>query len=284
MGWSGRGCRQPDSRAVTGMRHVLACVGVLALLAACEPDATPLPAYVPPTVTTLPATATPGPLRYALAAETRGSVVDLALLEASAEVTLLEPDEPTDLGNYALMAGYGDRPGWARSPVTPRVSLAIGGKRAPLDEPAMAGLIVSAIDAQALVSASGIGGSEALSAPAERGAQRAALANAGWPDGFDVALGDAGLPGTEALIGQLAALGLNVSRVALPPDALIAALTDGRVNLALVAWTDERQRQAMAEAVGAERVIDLYTLPITFQAVDGLRLTFTPGGWPLASR
>ena len=255
----------------------------LALLAACEPDATPLPAFIAPTATTAPATATPGPVRYALTADTRGSVADLALLEASAEVVTLGQDDPTGLGGYALMAGYGDRPGWARSPVTPRVSLVIGALRSPLDRPEMAELIVHAIDAPSLVAASGIGGSEPLLV-GEIHVTHTALANAGWPDGFDVALGDAGLPGADAVLQQLTALGLNVSRVTLAPDALVPALVDGRANLALVAWTDESERQALTDAVGVDRVTDLYTLPITFQAVDGLRLTFTPGGWPLVSR
>lgn len=267
-----------------GLRRVLVCAGLLVLLAACEPDATPLPAFVPPTATTAPATTAPGPLRYALTAETRGSVADLPLLEASAEVTFLEPDASTEPGDYALMAGYGDRPGWARSPVTPRVTLAIGAARAPLDEVSIVEIITGAIDAQALVAAGGLGGSEPLSVASDTPAQRARLANAGWPDGFDVALADAGLPGADALAAQLTTLGLRVDRVALPDGEPLAALADGRVNLALVVWSDEAQRQALADAVGAERLLDLYTLPITFQAIDGLRLTFTPGGWPLASR
>jgi len=265
-------------------RQALAGWLALVLLAACEPDTTPLPAFVASTATPAPATATPGPIRYALTADTGGSVADIALLEASAEVVTLGPDDATDLNGYSLMAGYGDRPGWARSPVTPHVSLAIGALRSPLDRPEITQLILGALDAQALVSENGVGGSEPLSAAGETQTDQTALANAGWPDGFDIALGDAGLPGADGVVEQLTALGLNVRRVTLAPDALVPALIDGRANLALVAWTEERQRQALADAVGAERVVDLYTLPIAFQAVDGLRLTFTPGGWPLASR
>ena len=271
---------------MTTRRRVQARVWLLALalLAACEPDATPLPAFVAATTTPAPATATPGPLRYALTSDTGGSVAEMALLQASAEVVTLGADEAAELGSYALLAGYGDRPGWARSPVTPRVSLAIGARRTPLDSDAMAEMIVNGLDAAALVAAGGIGGSEPLSVASAAPTTRTTLANAGWPDGFDVTLGDAGLPGAEAAAAQLTALGLRVTRVRLPPDELVPALADGRANLVLIAWTDEAARQALAEAVGAARVVDLYTLPIAFQAADGLRLTFTPGGWPLASR
>lgn len=257
--------------------------GLLALLAGCEAESTPLPAFVAASPTAPPATATPGPLRYALTADAALNG-DLPLLEDAATVVVLDADAPTDMGSYELMAGYGDRPGWARSPVVPRVSLAVGAQRAPLDADSIAALVVNAVDAPALVAAHAIGGSEALSPAPQTPTTRTLLANAGWPDGFDVTLGHSGLPGSDAVVAALDTHGLTVLTVVLPPDSLLPALADGRANLALVVWTTDAERDALAEAVGAARVVDLYTLPIAFQAVDGLQLSFTPGGWPLARR
>lgn len=256
------------------------------LLAACEAESsTPLPAFVAETSTPAPATATPGPLRYAVSHDAALTAADDALLTTGAEVTRLEPEATAEAGSvYGLVARYGDAEGWTRSPVLPRVSLLISPRRPPLDQPDIAALLLAALDANAMVALHGVGGSEALSVPAETPTTRTALANAGWPDGFDVALGYGGLPGAQAVAAQFAALGVNVGLVRLPPDALLPALADGRANMALVAWATDEERAALADTVGAERVIDLYTLPITFQAVDGLRLAFTPGGWPYVQR
>jgi ABC-type amino acid transport substrate-binding protein len=272
---------------MTGSARVAALCGLLLalLLAACEAESTPLPAFVAATPTDAPATPTRGPLRYALTAGTEPNSADLALLQASAQIVALDPEDTPELGSqYELIAGYGDREGWTRSPVVPRVSLAVAPRRPPLDQPDIAALLLGVLDAQALVGTSHLGGSEALLPTVDTPATRTLLANAGWPDGFDVALAHASLPGAEAVAAQLSALGIQTSLVTIPPDALLPALADGRANLALLTWTYDDERAALVAAVGADRLIDLYTLPITFQAVDGLRLSFTPGGWPLVSR
>jgi hypothetical protein len=266
-------------------RWAVACVAAL-LLTACEAeDSTPLPAFVAETVTPAPATATPGPLGYGLAHDASLTVADDTLLSAASDVTRLEAGATVEAGSvYGLVARYGDAEGWTRSPVVPRVSLLISPRRPPLDQPDIAALLLAALDASALVTAHRVSGSEPLSLAAQTPTTRTALANAGWPDGFDVALGYGGLPGAEAVAAQYAALGVNVGLVVLPPDALLPALADGRVNMALVSWAKDEDRAALVNAVGEARVIDLYTLPITFQAVDGLRLAFTPGGWPYVQR
>jgi hypothetical protein len=51
-----------------------------------------------------------------------------------------------------------------------------------------------------------------------------------------------------------------------------------------VTWTAPETKQAWAARVGDANVVDLYTLPISFWAADGLNITFTQGGWPLARR
>lgn len=284
----GRGYLAPETAAMSrSHRRVTArWLLLLALLVSgCEPESTPLPAFVVASPTPPPATPTRGPLRYGLTHES-GQIPDLALLRAAAEVEFIDANADESGSRYALLAGYGERPGWTRSPVVPRVSLVVGARRPPLNATEIAALVLGAIDPQALVDANGVQGDEALAvvSTSRLPTTRATLAGMGWPDGFDVALGHSGTPGAQAIADQLADAGIRAVLVTLAPEALLDALTDGRVNLALVVWTDEDARAAMAAAVGPERVLDLYTLPITFQAVDGLQLSFTPGGWPLASR
>jgi hypothetical protein len=152
-----------------GWRRTVAALLCAGLLAGCEAESTPLPAFVAASPTAPLATPTRGPLRYALTADAALNA-DVALLEEAADVVVLDAGAPAEMdGTFELMAGYGVRAGWARSPVTPHVSLVIGATRRPLDEDDIAALVLNALDATTVVAAHGIGGSEAL-APAHSSA------------------------------------------------------------------------------------------------------------------
>src|SRR5688572_4358973 len=95
------------------------------VLAACEAQATPLPAYIPPTDTPTPIPVTIQPVRYGLMPDTPENLPDLQAISELAQVTWLDvPPAPEALGlHYDVIAGYGERSGWTLAPVTPHVSL-----------------------------------------------------------------------------------------------------------------------------------------------------------------
>ncbi|MBC7812066.1 MAG: hypothetical protein H7175_13010, partial [Burkholderiales bacterium] len=71
----------------------------------------------------------------------------------------------------------------------------------------------------------------------------------------------------------------------LPENQIAAALTDGRASLALIVWTEQSQRANWVTLLGETNVIDLYALPISYQALPELTISrFTPDGWPLPER
>jgi hypothetical protein len=271
----------------------LALVGLCAALAACEPEPTPLPVVPPPPpdaqtggfspLSAESADAANAPLRYGLI----GTTPDLALLEASAQVTLLDtPPESQELGvRYDIVAAYGAFPGWEVSPVAPTLGLLVNPARPPLDNSTLREIVRRSIAPTELTNALALPG--ALPAPLEyitTAEARAALANAGWPDGFAARLGILPMPGGEAVAARLAAVNIATTHMTLDAAALGAALDAGQLHLALVTWTNAEERAEWAARVGAENVVDLVTLPISYWARDGLNITLTPGGWPVPAR
>ena len=67
-------------------------------------------------------------------------------------------------------------------------------------------------------------------------------------------------------------------------DEIAARLSSGQIHLALVAWTASEQRETWVTRLSSANVIDLYTIPISYLALPELTITFTQGGWPLATR
>ncbi len=277
------------------MRCLFGLLAVTACLTACGPEPTPFPVDIPATPTTAPlVTFTPvaapvalpdGVIRYALAANTTGFVTDLALLEQSAHVeTLTTPVDPADLGRrYDLIAAYGDLPGGIRSPVEQHIVLLINPALAPTDDPAVVNVLRQAVQPRTLLLALNLPGTaSAPSDPVPQSVLRAALANAGWPDGFDLKLLHDGTPGAAQLGTLLQTLSIDVHRERTTDAA--AALETGRAHLALISLPNDDDRADWETRIGAANVMPLYTLPISYLAVEGLTISFTPTGWPLARR
>jgi hypothetical protein len=78
---------------------------------------------------------------------------------------------------------------------------------------------------------------------------------------------------------------MNIEARALPMtnQQILAALSTGQVQLALISWLTPEERNTWTGQFGMENVIDLYVLPISYLALPGLTITQTPSGWPLAS-
>lgn len=264
------------------MRHWLIFFSVFAfLLAGCTPDATPFPVLVP----TETATPTPIPqnfgqtpdapqvIRYGVSQQMRFD------LPQNSTVQLLTALDPAQLGSsYEVLLTYGAVDGWERAPTSHNVSIALNTNRGPLNTPAIADIVRRALNPQGLIAMLNIPGAAPLSVqPADPQALRIDLANAGYPDGFMLRVLDRQFAaGAAAVRVQLQALGLDVILLHTPtltaPDA------------ELFVWSNESVREAQMNLYGAENIIDLYSLPISYLAADGLTITFNADGLPEATR
>ncbi len=266
----------------------LASVLVAALaLTACAPTPTPLPAFIPPTATVPPISPTPSPLRYALTQASVGLVPDLAAIEERAQVIPLDsPVEPQDLGQkYDVVAGYGTRENWTVSPTMLHVALIDNTARGPLDQNAVSTVVRRALDPQQIITAIGLPGLQpAALQPMSAKDARVTLANAGLPDGFDVRFGALPLPGTQAVADALRTIQVGAVVEPVATEQFSAKLDATAPHLILVGWTNDADRQRWIARAGETNVVELYTVPISYLAVDGLKITFGPGGFPLATR
>lgn len=213
-------------------------------------------------------------IRYGVAAALPAA--DLERLRASGQIEFIAGEvDPADLGSrYDVIMAYGLYPDAAMSPVTAQVMLVVNDQRSPLNDLALVSIIRRALHSPTLVDALDIPGAQ--SQPAEqssRAALRTELANAGWPDGFDLMLAHADIPGSAQVAEQLGAIGIYLTPV---------PLTDTHWENSNLVMTTERA--IWVERVGEANIIDLFTLPISFWTVDGLNIAFTPGGWPVVQR
>lgn len=259
------------------------------LFAACQPVATPFPAdgnITNPASPNAPADpiATQGAIRYGLAAKKDELGADFDLIAAGALVEeLATAPDPNDLGaRFDIIAGFGVWPGAERSPRSLRVTLALNAALPPVDDPAIQAVLRRALDPAALLAASGIANAE--TAPVDYAPPdelRATLANAGWPDGFEIILAYDPAPGLQAIVEQLRAAGIE-SRTRPRGDA---TFENASIHVAVVSWRTPEERALWVERSGSEDlVIDLFALSISYWASPGLELTFSPNGWPIAAR
>lgn len=283
--------RPPGWMAVVGWLPV-----VIGLLAGCGPQPTPFPVDIPAEETQPPApteaapvavepSLPPGIIRYALAANTAGLVADLPLIEASTQVEqLADPPHPDDLGRrYDILAAFGDLPGGQRSPILQHVALLIN--PAAVQQEELAAVLRHSLDPADVLAALAAPGTaaEPLAIPSVT-ARRVELANAGWPDGINLNLAYTFAPGAAQAAAALQAARIGTQPAQMTAEALNSALETGQIHLALIVWTTPDERAAWAERAGAANLVDLYTVPIGYQAAPGLNITFTPSGWPIANR
>jgi len=243
--------------------------GLLLLLGACGPEATPLPVNLPTLPPPSPTAGTPAQLRYAVAPDALPYLTDQdrSLISASAQLIPLDSaPADSDLGaRYDLIVALGDLPDGTRTASPLQVDLVVNPALPPLDNPALVDILHRAIDPVKIVAALNMPypGTQAASAqPADPLTLRADLANAGYPDGFDVTV--AAAPGADALAQLLDAVGIETRIVTTAGEATHLSFTSGQTPPA--------------------NAIPLYTIPISYRAVDGLNITFTPSGFPIAQK
>lgn len=263
------------------------CVYVIAgILAACEPQATPFPVEMPPTSAPSP---TPGallPLRYALDANMAGFVPDLPLIAGAQIEQLAERLSPQAVGTqYDVGVAYGEWAGLTRAAIIPHVALLINPSAPPLDQSALVEIVRQSINTDALAAALNIPGviaSPHTTAPIPT--LRTQLANLGYLDGIVLYLAYAYLPGVSQIAGQLDSVNIRSEIRALTDAEIVTGFAQNWLHLALVRWSDAQQRAAWAALVGETQIIDLYILPISYQALPDLTITLSPGGFPIANR
>ncbi len=262
---------------------------LLLLVAGCEAPATPLPAVLPPTATAVPLPTLPPPIRYAFAANTAGYVEELDIIRQTGLVEQLTDNNLDDgiIAGYDVVVTYGtvELSGWARSAVSPQLALLLNTALPPLDNPEVQNWVRRALNPQAIIDTLAIPGAAAAAAdPAESLAIRNGLANAGYPDGIELVLAFRTFPGTGLLAEQWSAAGFQVTPLAITAENANDIFQTRRAHLLLVVWTTPADRAIWEELAGGDPLIDLYALPISYRALPDLTLTFTPSGFPLATR
>jgi hypothetical protein len=250
----------------------MASIVLLLLACACEPEATPLPGNLPTRPPPTSEAATPEAtqaLRYAVAPDALPylSADDRALISASAEIVTLDAlPAAAELGaQYDIVVALGDLPGGTPAPAPLQVSLIFNTSLPPLDDPNLELIVYQTVDTQAVAAAlgvpSGVPPEQAGAAPApSQEALRSRLANAGYPDGFDLTLA-AFAPGADVLVRLLEAVGIHTRIVSDDEPAHLTLTTEP-----------------------AENALTVLTLPLVYRAADGLTITFTPSGFPIAER
>lgn len=265
-------------------RHVPQLIlSALILLTACTPEATPFPVDMPTAAGEILATP-PAVVRYALASNTQHFVSDLALIEGAAQVEYLIDDfDPTELGtHFDIVAAYGDLPEGIHSPITPHIAAVINTAISPLNNEQIAALLRRSFNPQALIENLAIPGATAdLLESLPQSTLRTELANAGWPDGIELDLLFVPMPGVEGIINNLQAAGFLTRTLSVSQQNAYQQFSESPFSLALITWHTAEERQQWTAQVGEANVLDLYSIPISYRAVTGIEVSFTPSGWPL---
>jgi hypothetical protein len=219
------------------------------------------------------ATITPAPneqpLRYALAPDVANflSAEDERLISADALILPLDTPPTTDaLGSdYDILVALSAFPESSEAPAPLRLVLRLNTALAPLNDPEIAEVVRQAVNPQAIASALGFAPEQTEDAPAPE-TLRARLANAGYPDGFDLTLAADFTAGAETIMQNLSALRLEV-RLANAGENAHLTLTS-----------------APSSVESSGEIVELLTPPIYYRAVPGLDVKFTPAGFPIISR
>ncbi len=244
-------------------RLCLLLMAAVLLIAACEAPPTPLPVVIEPTTA-----ATPTPpnqtIRYALAPNAVNSLIDRASIEPYAQLIALDAPPTADgLGaQYDLAVALGRYDGAQQSTVPYVASLVIRTDVPPLDNAEVQAIIRRAAVPAELIAGLDIPGVELLK-DESLGSLRADLASAGYPDGFDLTISSAFVPGIEAFAARLREAGITVEVV--PMESTEAAVQ-------LVAGSS------------AEGRIDLFRAPISYWIAPGVPLQLSANGFPLPPR
>lgn len=242
------------------------------ILVGCEAQATPIAAVTTPTITPQPTTPPLPELRYGVGGNIAPYVGDL---DAVISYEIVD----SAIEDYDIVVAYGVYDGWQQAPQSHRVSLVINPNLAPLDNLQIRELIPQIIDRQAIVDSLGIPNAQSSTAQTTGSASliRTTLANAGYPDGFQLTMATESIPALDILVSQFSRLALDLRLIDLNETVLSA----NQAHLILFLWAQESERAEWANQVGEENVIDLWTMPISYIVSEGLAIEFNENGLPI---
>lgn len=260
-------------------RLFLLLLPITIILAACEAQATPVGLMSTPTDMPEPVATTEAPLHYGLYANVVGYVQDLDAISKTASVENMSAN--SNLSDYDVVVAFGTYDGWQQSPIQQHLSLVINPNLAPLNDEAIINIVRQAFDIQDILGQLNITGSLPGNVQTVSTSEtKTALANAGFPDGFVLTMAANTVPALEAIAAQFTERNIDLHIIQNESDAL----SSNRAHLLLSLWTQDSQRAAWVEQVGEANVFDLFSLPISYIARDGLNITFTENGWPIPAR
>lgn len=265
------------TRLLSQIGWAIGCLLLGSLLSACEATPTPFPVDIPIEPTETPIPASERVIRYGLAANTRDQIMDLAELQAVAQVEYLNTvPNPQALGTeYDLIVAYGEWDGAQTAPSPLNISLIINLDLPPLDNPALADILqrgISPATLQGVLQNGDVPDSTDLQREL-----RTLLANAGYPDGFELRLAHHAVPGVQAIAQDLKAINIDLIFWALNQELW----ANEQAHIALVGWIDRPTRDEWIQAIANPITIDLISLPISYWVVDDLEIGFTANGFPI---
>ena len=92
------------------------------------------------------------------------------------------------------------------------------------------------------------------------------------------------MPGAQAVADALRAVRIGAILTNAGESDFGPTLDTSAPHLILAGWTNDNQKQSWIARAGEVNVVELYTVPISYLAVDGLQISYAPGGFPVATR
>lgn len=258
---------------------VLVIVLALFVLTACEQDATPFPIEIPPTETPTPPESSLPPVRYGIAENASAIIPNLG---TNTEVVIISGTiDPNRLNSeFDILLTFGDVDGWTPSP-----TLTVGLIQLPLTPPELNNIVTNAIAPQQIVDMLTISGGTALYSPSRTPIElRDELANMGRPDGFSLSIGYINVPGAEAIPDQLSQINIDNRAESMSLDAIRDSLRTNALQIGIVVWSDESERNSWIEDFPDATILDLYTLPLSYVVVPDYTINSGALGFPVINR
>jgi hypothetical protein len=235
---------------------------LLIVLVSCEPEATPFPVEIPATATPTEEPSPLPPVRYAVPAAL-SEIAASFLADTNAQITTFDdtiPDRQSLGTDFDIILATGLHQDAAQAPFTHSTHLLINQALPPLDDPAVRTIIV-----------------QAISQPSDAeiiNTLRTDLANAGWPDGFELRLIYAPATSTIALRDALKPFHIDLQTIPL------AEATEWDIERHHLAITTNREQ---ANASDVTEKIPLDQMSLSYWTAPDIAVTFSSEGWPIAS-
>lgn len=248
------------------------------ILLGCEAQSTPIASISTPTEEIPQVTSAPvvsiADFRYGIVGNLASFVIN-----SDENIDFEVLDSANNLDDFDIVVAYGIYDSWQQSPQSHRASIAINPALAPLDNQMIRDLMSQIIDAQVLVDTVGIDGTQTLNTniPEPAGVARTILANEGYPDGVQLVLATDVYFAMDSLVSQFLARSIALRLINLEDSVF----SENQAHLALFLWTQDSGRDLWVSQVGAENIIDLWTIPISYTSSSELTLSFTENGLPI---